>query len=84
MIFFTLLHKNEKLKKFKTITQVSLIAVGFLDFLPLYSDLDQIFKNKNWCNSFNPVFVNSNKVYYIASSKALNVWKIVQRTELLP
>ena len=47
---------------------------SFCIFYHFCSDLDQILKNKHRCRNFNIVVVTSNKVYFIASLKALNVW----------
>ena len=52
----------------------AVIAAGFYIFYHICSDLDQIFKNKSRCNSFNLVIVTSNKAYFISSLKALNAW----------
>ena len=54
--------------------KLCLIPAGFYIFYHFFSDLDQIFINKNRCKNFNLAIVTSNKVYFIASIKVLNVW----------
>ena len=64
---------TEKLITSKAAEKLSLIAAGFHIFHRFCLEPDQIFKNKNWCKDFNFVIITSNKVYFIASMKALNV-----------
>ena len=62
---------TEKLITSKAAEKLSLIAAGFHIFYRFCLESDQIFKNKNWCKDFNFAIITSNKVYFIASMKAL-------------
>ena len=59
----------------KITKKLSLIEVGFFNFLTLFTEtLIKFWKaNKNWFKIFNLVIVTSNKVYFMAYVKALNV-----------